>query len=83
MTLFIPLLFVCSAMATNPHHCETIKVPEVTATVEACSRKLRKEAERLANMDPRPFPHLPGDWLVIGQCSTEVLYETMMKAEAP
>lgn len=88
MTLFVPLIFVCAAMATNPNHCEVIKLTQVTASVEACSRLAREAAETFRQAEPFPFPHLapqkdvPNDIIIRGQCSAEVLYETMV-VQAP
>ena len=78
MTLFMPILFVCSMTFTNTGHCEVVQIPEVTTTVEGCTRILRRELDRLKDATPRPFPQLPGDWLIRGHCNIEVLYEPLL-----
>lgn len=74
MDIYLSLVFVCSVMATNPHHCETIRGKEYP-NFEECAAATRTTVEHLLALPTPPFPSLPHPWEIRGVCVQTVLYE--------
>ena len=79
MDTFLPLVFVCAMMTTNPNHCETIRLPEVTTTLEGCRQRIMVEIEKLTVARPVPFPWLHQEIRILGQCVIAVADERLVR----